>query len=110
MWSDHVALPVLVAFPRVCGPFAERGVIEDLVWVGSGRLDRDVVSLAKEPHQLAQGAGRAPPGLVEPDQLEVIDGRLQGRPVREVVRHAPGWGLPGADARAAIRALVDGAA
>ncbi|MCB9666008.1 MAG: FMN-binding glutamate synthase family protein [Alphaproteobacteria bacterium] len=37
-WADHVALPFHLAFPRVYRIFAEEGVHEDLVWIGSGRL------------------------------------------------------------------------
>jgi glutamate synthase domain-containing protein 2 len=37
-FSDHVALPFKVAFTRVYSVFAERGVHQDLVWVGSGKL------------------------------------------------------------------------
>ena len=37
-FSDHVALPFKIAFSRVYRVFAERGVQNDVVWVGSGKL------------------------------------------------------------------------
>ncbi len=38
VFADHVALPFRAAFPRVYRTFAERGLHEDLVFVGSGKL------------------------------------------------------------------------
>lgn len=61
VFSDHVALPFKLAFARVYGIFAERGLSEKVVWVGSGRLGFpqevafamalgcDMVALAREP-------------------------------------------------------------
>lgn len=37
-WSDHVSLPFKLAFSRVFTRFAQRGVAQDVVWIGSGRL------------------------------------------------------------------------
>ena len=37
-FADHVALPFKMGFARVYRIFAERGVQERLVWVGSGKL------------------------------------------------------------------------
>jgi len=38
VFSDHVSLPFKVGFTRVYREFAERGVHEDVVWLGSGKL------------------------------------------------------------------------
>jgi glutamate synthase domain-containing protein 2 len=38
VYSDHVALPFKWAFPRVYRAFAEAGLHEDVVFVGSGKL------------------------------------------------------------------------
>ena len=38
VFADHVALPFRAAFPRVYRTFAERGLHEGLVFVGSGKL------------------------------------------------------------------------
>lgn len=37
-FSDHVALPFKIGFSRVYSVFAERGVHQNIVWVGSGKL------------------------------------------------------------------------
>ncbi len=37
-FSDHVALPFKLAFSRVYSIFAERGVHQDVVWAGAGKL------------------------------------------------------------------------
>ena len=37
-FSDHVALPFKIGFSRVYSIFAERGVHQHVVWVGSGKL------------------------------------------------------------------------
>ncbi len=37
-FSDHVALPFKVAFSRVYSVFAERGVHQGVIWIGSGKL------------------------------------------------------------------------
>ena len=38
VFSDHVALPFKLAFTRVYRIFAEEGVAENVVWIGSGKL------------------------------------------------------------------------
>lgn len=38
VFSDHVALPFLIGFPRVYGAFAEQGLHTDVVFIGSGKL------------------------------------------------------------------------
>jgi glutamate synthase domain-containing protein 2 len=37
-FADHVALPFKVGFSRVYRTFAERGVHQKVVWIGSGKL------------------------------------------------------------------------
>jgi len=37
-FADHVSLPFKVGFSRVYRIFAERGVHQDLIWIGSGKL------------------------------------------------------------------------
>ena len=38
VFADHVAMPFLRGFPEVYGRFAEEGITDDIVFVGSGRL------------------------------------------------------------------------
>jgi glutamate synthase domain-containing protein 2 len=44
-FSDHVALPFKVGFSRVYRIFAERGVHQNVVWVGGGKLGFPETSL-----------------------------------------------------------------
>jgi glutamate synthase domain-containing protein 2 len=49
VYSDHVALPFVTGFARVYRIFAERGLAERIVWIGSGRLgfpDRAIFAMA----------------------------------------------------------------
>ena len=48
-FADHVSLPFKVGFSRVFKIFQERGVDQDIAWIGSGKLgfpDRAIVSFA----------------------------------------------------------------
>lgn len=48
-FSDHVALPYRVAFPRVYRIFQEQGLEDGIVWIGSAKLgfgDRAIVAIA----------------------------------------------------------------
>jgi glutamate synthase domain-containing protein 2 len=45
VFSDHVALPFLLGFPRVYSTFAKRGVHERVVFVGAGKLGFPETSL-----------------------------------------------------------------
>ncbi len=48
-YSDHVSLPFKVGFSRVYQIFQKRGIANDVVWIGSGKLgfpDRTVVALS----------------------------------------------------------------
>jgi len=46
VFTDHVAFPFKMGFARVYRIFAERGVHEKLVWVGSGKLGYPETALA----------------------------------------------------------------
>ncbi len=48
-FSDHVSLPYKPAFMRVFKIFADAGIADDMVWIGSGKLgfaDRAIVAMA----------------------------------------------------------------
>ena len=48
-YSDHVSLPFKIGFDRVYTTFQEAGMVDDVVWIGSGKLgfpDRAVVAFA----------------------------------------------------------------
>ncbi len=38
VFADHVSLPFKIGFPRVYAIFAEEGVADRIVWIGSGKL------------------------------------------------------------------------
>lgn len=44
-FSDHVSLPFKMGFTRVYRTFAEAGLTDDIVWIGSGRLGFPVQTL-----------------------------------------------------------------
>jgi len=48
-YSDHVSLPFKIGFARVYQIFQEKGIANDVVWIGSGKLgfpDRAVIALS----------------------------------------------------------------
>ncbi len=45
VFSDHVSLPFKIGFSRVYGIFAERGLDDRVVWIGSGKLGFPEASL-----------------------------------------------------------------
>ncbi len=48
-YTDHVSLPFTTAFSRVYQIFQRKGIAQDIVWIGSGKLgfpDRVIVALA----------------------------------------------------------------
>jgi len=51
VFADHVSLPFRIAFPRVYRTFAEAGLADDVVFIGSGKLGLPATAL------LAMGLG-----------------------------------------------------
>jgi glutamate synthase domain-containing protein 2 len=169
VFSDHVALPFKLGFASVYRAFAERGVHEKVVFIGSGRLGfpeqgllalalgcdminvareamlaigciqaqqchtghcptgvatqrawlaggldptlkaarlaNYVMTLRKELLQLANACGTVHPALVPLDRIAIVDGFAQ-RSARDVFGYEADWGLPEAEERAAIHALM----
>ncbi len=172
VFGDHVALPFKLAFSRVYRVFAERGLTDEVVFMGAGKLglpesallamgmgcdevnvgreamlsigciqaqrchtgrcptgvatqnrwlagglDPDLKStrvatylgtLRFELLRLARACGQPHPGLVDLDQIEIVEGRYVGAPATEVFGYEPGWGLPSEADRKAIRDLMAG--
>ena len=169
-FSDSVALPFRVGFPRVYSIFAEAGLTDDIVFAGSGKLglaDNAIVALAlgcdllgvareamlsigciqaqkchtdtcpvgvatqnawlahglnpaqksvrlagyvrtlrRDLLKVAETCGVLHPGLIDVDDVEILAGNQEGRPLREVVGYRPGWGLPSAAQQAELSALM----
>jgi hypothetical protein len=73
------------------------------------RLANYLVALRKDLLHLAHACGQVHPALVPLDNLDILDGLVR-RSAPEAFGYAPGWGLPPADDRAAIAALMARAA
>jgi glutamate synthase domain-containing protein 2 len=171
-FSDHVAFPFKVGFSRVYRIFAERGVHNDVVWIGSGklglpetsllafclgadmvavgreammavgciqaqrchtghcptgvatqnkwlvhglsptnkaaRLANYVATLRKELTLLSHACGTEHPALLHADHMEIMDGALGSRPLREVFKYEKGWEVPNAEQQAGLLAAIGG--
>ncbi|MDB4928656.1 MAG: Ferredoxin-dependent glutamate synthase [Myxococcaceae bacterium] len=168
-FSDHVSMPFKLGFASVYRCFAERGMHEKVVFIGSGklgfpeqgilalsmgcdlinvareamlsigciqaqqchtgncptgvatqsewlmggldptlkaaRLANYLLTLRKELLSLAHACGEWHPALVGLDRMELVDGfKSVGAP--EVFGYQAGWGLPAAEEREEIRALM----
>ena len=94
------------------------GVATQSAWLQSGLVPTDkgervanyLAALRFELVSLGRTCGRAHPGLVTPDQLELLDVDLQAMPVDELFGYRAGWGLPSASDRSAITAIMEGSA
>jgi glutamate synthase domain-containing protein 2 len=156
VFADHVALPFKIGFSRVFRLFAEAGLHDNVVFIGSGRLGfpevalmalslgcdtinvgreammsigciqaqrchtdhcptgvatqnkwlmagldpnlksvrcgNYIMTLRKELLQLGRACGVPHPALVRREQLELIEGAFQGRPLAEVFGYHNGLG------------------
>ncbi|HEU0101933.1 MAG TPA: FMN-binding glutamate synthase family protein [Mycobacteriales bacterium] len=170
IFTDLVSLPFQLGFARVYRTFAERGLHEQVVFVGAGKLGLpdnaivgfalgcDMVNVGREAMlaigciqaqkchtdtcptgvatqnawltrgldpalksvraanyvktlrrdlvKVAEACGVEHPGLIEPDAVEILDGRTASTPLRDVYGYAAGWGLPSAADRAQIIHLM----
>ena len=170
VFTDHVALPFKIGFSRVFGIFAERGLSEQLVWIGSAklglperaflafamgcdmvsvareamlsigciqaqechtghcpagvathhkwlmrgldptlksaRLANYVVALRKDLLRLSRACGVPHPALVTPDDVEIIDGRLNSAPVNQVFHYGKSGKLIAAGRREEIERVM----
>ena len=89
------------------------GVATQNAWLARGldpslksvRAANYVKTLRRDLLKLAESVGVQHPGLVCPDDLELLDG-LDSAPLSQVYRYEPGWGLPSDRDRDAIAALM----
>jgi glutamate synthase domain-containing protein 2 len=169
-FSDHVSLPFRMGMSRAYRAFAQRGMTDDVVFIGSGRLGMpdtalvamalgcDMVNVAREAMlaigciqaqrchtgrcpvgitsharsrtrgldpslksvrlanyvstlrhellQLAHACGVTHPALVTADRIEILDGQLAVRPLREALGYEPSWAVPSPTRTADIDALM----
>lgn len=176
VFTDSVALPFRLGFSRVYGTFAEAGLTDDIVFIGSGKLGlpdnalvamalgADVLHVAREAMlaigciqaqkchtdhcptgvatqnawlssgldperkavrvanylntlrrdllKVSEACGAWHPGLIDADDIELVDANRQGTPLRDVFGYRPGWGAVGPavqeDIERIMRSLAEG--
>jgi hypothetical protein len=94
------------------------GVATQNPWLAHGldpalksvRAANYVDTLRRDLFKVSEACGVLHPGLIGPDAVEVLDGRTRSTPLAEVYGYRPDWGLPSAEDRAAISALMEGRA
>ena len=72
----------------------------------SVRVANYVKTLRRDLLEVSEACGVAHPGLITPDDLEVMHGHESATPLREVYGYRVGWGQPSAADRAAIEPAV----
>lgn len=74
----------------------------------SVRLALYVANVRKELLRLSHSCGREHPGLLDSDQMEMLDASFGSRSLRDVFGYEPGWESLAPDDVTAIRALMAG--
>src|SRR4051794_17339609 len=69
-----------------------------------------IATLRRDLLKVAEACGVEHPGLIDTSAVEVLTGRTESRPLREVYDYEPGWGLPSAADQAEIVRLMTGMA
>jgi glutamate synthase domain-containing protein 2 len=80
-----------------------RGVVPELKAV---RVANYIKTVRRDLFKVAEACGVEHPGLIEPDSVEVLDGRTGSTPLHEVYGYRPGWGRPSAADREEIIRLM----
>ncbi len=96
--------------------FCPTGVATQNAWLMKGldptlksaRLANYLVTLRKELLALARACGEPHPALVPLDRLDILEPGFVTRSARTVFGYEPGWGLPQAEEREALRQLMPG--
>jgi glutamate synthase domain-containing protein 2 len=94
------------------------GVATQNAWLAHGldptlksvRAANYIATLRRDLFKVAEACGVEHPGLIETDAVEILDGRTASTPLRDVYGYEPGWGLPSAEDRAEIVAIMTGSA
>jgi len=94
------------------------GVATQNAWLAHGldpalksvRAANYVSTLRRDLLKVSEACGVEHPGLIEPDAVEILDGRTASTPLADVYGYEPGWGLPSAADRADIVAVMTGSA
>jgi glutamate synthase domain-containing protein 2 len=85
--TDHCPVGIATQNPRYT-----RGLDPTLKSV---RAANYVKTLRRDLLKISEAVGVVHPGLVGPDDVDILDGLRSGRSLREVYGYDAGWGLPG---------------
>ena len=96
--TDHCPVGVATQNPRYT-----RGLDPTLKSV---RFANYVSSLRRDLLKVAEAVGVIHPGLIGPDDVDVVDGVRSARTIREVYGYEPGWGVVGPQLHEDIAALM----
>jgi hypothetical protein len=72
----------------------------------SVRAANYIKTLRRDLLKVAEACGVEHPALIDADAVEILDGRTAARPLHEVYRYQPEWGLPSATDRAEVARLM----
>ena len=96
--TDHCPVGVATQNPRYV-----RGLDPTLKSV---RLHNYVKSLRRDLLKVSEAVGVVHPGLISPDDVDLMDGLTGGRSLREVYGYDEGWGVPGPALQAQVADLM----
>jgi glutamate synthase domain-containing protein 2 len=72
----------------------------------SVRMANYVKTLRRDLLKISEACGVVHPGLVDADDIDIVDGLKFARPLREIYGYQPGWGHPSAADAAAVSRLM----
>jgi glutamate synthase domain-containing protein 2 len=84
-------------------PWLQRGLDPELK---AERVERYVVALRRDLLKISEAVGVCHPGLIGPEDIDVVDGIRSTAPMREVYGYEPGWGELGPALRAEVVAMM----
>ena len=96
--TDHCPVGVATQNPRFV-----RGLDPELKSV---RVLNYVKTLRRDLLKVSEAVGVVHPGLISPDDVDILDGLRGGRSLREIYGYDAGWGVPGEALRAEITEIM----
>jgi len=84
-------------------PWLQRGLDPELK---SERVKRYLIALRRDLLKVSEAIGVCHPGLIGPDDVDVVDGIRSTQGIREVYGYEPGWGELGPALRAEIVSIM----
>ena len=96
--TDHCPVGVATQNPRFV-----RGLDPGLKSV---RVLNYVKTLRRDLLKVSEAVGVVHPGLISPDDVDILDGLRGGRSLREIYGYDAGWGVPGEALRAEITEIM----